>query len=336
MAAMELEGEGPFSPALGDGLPAAEAFGTDGLPATPPESESEYIEEAPPVLPAMPVPVYTYFTETTPDTASHGLPSEVIVASFRQSIRDQKWYPAEDSRVAVNILNLQYNVGFGYSLPRSPKGSDGACGWWCPEPMVPDGPLSKRRTVGMSTNEFSRTFRQSGHDGLWRFADDEMVEKQCVKDGYWYREMDGSEVFNLGWISRVKNMYTKATVVIPEPTLSTYDHFNMNPNELASETRATPAAKGAAFTPTAKAIRRGAPTPGAIYECACGRTFPNGQALGGHRNKCKVPRARMNGKIGVLEAGDSVGMELDSNPMSPDGSSDVTASSEPGVGDGEI
>ena len=26
--------------------------------------------------------------------------------------------------------------------------------------------------------------RQSGHDGLWRFADDEMVEKQCVKDGY--------------------------------------------------------------------------------------------------------------------------------------------------------
>ena len=46
-----------------------------------------------------------------------------------------------------------------------------------------------------------------------------MVEKQCVKDGYWYREMDGSEVFNLGWISRVKNMYTKATVIIPEPTL---------------------------------------------------------------------------------------------------------------------
>merc|ERR1712185_429544 len=27
--------------------------------------------------------------------------------------------------------------------------------------------------------------------------------------------------------------------------------------------------------------------------CSCGRVFANGQALGGHRGKCKVPRERM-------------------------------------------
>ena len=78
-----------------------------------------------------------------------------------------------------------------------------------------------------------------------------------------------------------------------------------------------------------QAIRRGAPTPGAIYDCACGRIFPNGQALGGHRNKCKVPRARMNGKMASIEPGEEgVGMELDGNPMSPGGNSEVSTSGE--------
>lgn len=30
--------------------------------------------------------------------------------------------------------------------------------------------------------------------------------------------------------------------------------------------------------------------------CSCGRVFPNGRALGGHRGKCKVPRVRLKGQ----------------------------------------
>lgn len=41
---------------------------------------------------------------------------------------------------------------------------------------------------------------------------------------------------------------------------------------------------------TSTTVKSPAPASGA-YECACGKTFPSGQALGGHRGRCAVHKA---------------------------------------------